>query len=219
VINPEGGGVVKTAPSSVRTRPRLADISMRKQLKDIANFRTGYQFRGRFEPDPKGAVSVVQIQNLDEDRRLSSKGLDRTGLVKSIDPYRVDLGDVLFLSRGHRLFGTPIDEPLADTIATNYFFILTPTTDEVRHKYLSWYLNQPLFQAELRPFVRGSHMPLVSKADLAGQWIEIPPLATQDAIIALDEFYRREQGIMVEIRKKRAELIQTVSINAARRKR
>ena len=35
--------------------------------------------------------------------------------------------------------------------------------------------------------------------------------------MGLDDLYRREQGIMGEIRKKRAELIQTVSIKAARR--
>jgi hypothetical protein len=190
---------------------------MRKQLHDVATLRAGYQFRGRFEPDPRGGVAVIQIKDFDVDARFCPQVLDRARLDGSIDAYRVDQGDVLFLSRGHRLFSTPIDHPLDNTIATNYFFVLTPKTQRVQYRYLAWYLNQPAFQADLRPFVRGSHMPLVSKSDLEAMWIDIPPLEVQDAIVALDELDRREQRLMGEIRRKRADLIRVVSMRAARR--
>jgi hypothetical protein len=192
---------------------------MRKQLGEVATLRAGYQFRERFDPDSRGNVAVVQIKDFDEDRRFRPQSLDRARLDKSTDPYRVDQGDVLFLSRGHRLFAAPIEHPLEDTIATNYFFVLTPKSQRVHYRYLAWYLNQPAFQAELRPFVRGSHMPLVSTSDLEAMWIDIPPLAVQDAIVALDELDRREQRLVGEIRRKRADLIQAVSMRAARRDR
>jgi Type I restriction modification DNA specificity domain len=190
---------------------------MRKQLSNIASFRTGFQFRGRFEPDPTGEIAVIQIKDIDEDRRFRLDKLDRVQMdSRTVDAYRVQQGDVLFLSRGHRLLCTPIDVVLRNTITTNYFFIITPKTEVVQYRYLAWYLNQPEFQAELRPFVRGSHMPLVSRTDLEGLWIEIPNLETQDFIVALDELYRQEQRLLGEVQKKRAKLIHAVSMNAAR---
>src|SRR5262249_42884475 len=127
----------------------------------------------------------------------------------------VGQGDVLFLARGHRLGAAAVNEPLTGTIATGYFFILRPSA-RVRPGYLAWAINQREFQEQMRPFVRGSHIPLITKGDFAELRVEVPPLEVQDRIVALDELHRRERHLVAQIQAKRDELIHVISQRAAK---
>jgi restriction endonuclease S subunit len=189
---------------------------MKVRLSDIAEIRSGYQFREKVEPDPRGWVPVIQIKDLTGDFRLRTDDLIRVSMERT-EPYLVDLGDVLFLARGHRLGAAAVNEPLAGTIATGYFFILRPSP-RVRPGYLAWAINQREFQDQMRPLIRGSHIPLITKGDFAGLRLELPPLNVQDKIVALDELHRKERQLVAEIQAKRAELIHTISQRAAKRR-
>ena len=201
---------------------------MKAKLKQIAEIRNGYQFRGKVESIdlkaehgaasrlPPGIVRVIQIKDIDDDWRLQANELVAVQLDRDSEKYLAQQGDVLFLGRGHRLFATTIAEPLCDTVATGYFFIVRLTTDNVRPRYLAWYINQPPFQAALRMFMKGTHQPLVSRRDIEDLQIEIPPLATQDAIVAMDDLRVREQHLLQAIRKKQSQLIQAISMRAVR---
>jgi len=188
------------------------------KLRDIAEIRSGYQFRGKIEPDPAGAYRVIQIKDIKDGQRLSTDDLVTVNINRAPEPYSVDLGDVLFLSRGQRLFATPITERLTDTIATYYFFILRPKTQQVRPRYLAWCINQVPVQAVLNTVKRGTHMPLVSRTDVEGIEVDLPPLATQDTIVKLAELARRESDLLAAIQRKRTELIEAICLNAARRR-
>lgn len=202
---------------------------MKAKLKKITDIRNGYQFRGRVEPLdlvtddgaagplPPGVVRVIQIKDIDDDRRLHAADLTPVRIDADPEMYEARQGDVLFLARGHRLFATAITEPVRDAVATGYFFILRPKTDKVRPEYLAWYINQPPFQAVLRTYMKGTHQPLVSRKDVEDLRVEIPPLETQDAITALDDLRVREQHLLATIRQKRSQLLLAISMKAARR--
>ena len=64
--------------------------------------------------------------------------------------------------------------------------------------------------------MKGTHQPLVSRRDIEDLQIEIPPLATQDAIVAMDDLRVREQHLLQAIRKKQSQLIQAISMRAVR---
>jgi hypothetical protein len=70
----------------------------------------------------------------------------------------------------------------------------------------------------MRPLVRGSHIPLITKGDFAGLRVELPPLEVQDKIVALYELHRLERQLVDEIEAKRAELIHAISHRAAKRR-
>jgi len=53
---------------------------MKKRLRDIVELRVGYLFRGRVKPDPEGKVRVVQIKDVDSERRIN---VSPTSLYKS----------------------------------------------------------------------------------------------------------------------------------------
>jgi len=188
---------------------------MKKRLKDIADIRTGYQFRGRVESNPDGAVKVIQIKDLADHQRIRTDDLVTVKLDRP-DQYLTQAGDVLFLSRGHRLFATSVFQAPPNTIATGYFFIMRPKGHVVLAPYLAWYLNQPVFQEALRPMVRGSHMPLVAKADFQELEIQIPPLEVQEKIVGFNDLMEEERRLVAQLHDKRAELLRALAEKSSR---
>ena len=188
---------------------------MRKPISDLAQVRSGYQFREKVEPDPNGEVSVIQIKDLTPDFCLSMDNLIRVSPPRSA-PYRVQQGDVLFLARGHRLGAVAIPEPVVDTIATGFFFILRPSP-LVRPGYLAWALNKAPFQSRMRPNVRGSHIPLITLGDFEKLEIDLPPLDLQEKIESLAALHRREMELSKAIESKRTHLIESICRMTARR--
>lgn len=188
---------------------------MKHRLSDIAEIRSGYQFREKVEHDPRGRVPVIQIKDVSSDFRLSTDDLIRVSMDK-IEPYLVHQGDVLFLARGHRLGAAAVTAPVAGTIATGYFFILRPS-DRVRPRFLAWAINQKEFQDRMRPLVRGSHIPLITKRDFEDLTLDVPPVDVQQRIEAIDELHRRERDLVGQIEQKRAELVHAICARAAKR--
>ena len=190
---------------------------MKRRIGDIADVRSGYQFREKVEHDPHGSVPVVQIKDLTSDFQLQTNDLIRVSMPKT-NPYRVEQGDVLFLARGHRLGATAVTEPLKETIATGYFFILQPSP-YIRPGYLAWAINQKGFQERMRPLVRGSHIPLITKTDFGGLTLDVPSLETQQLIESIDSLHRRENRLIRLIQEKQTQLIGAVCAKAATRGR
>ena len=188
---------------------------MKQRITDIADVRSGYQFREKVEHDPHGGVPVIQIKDVTGDFQLQTHDLIRVAMHKT-EPYRVQQGDVLFLARGHRLGAAAVTEPVEGTIATGYFFILHPS-DRILPGYLAWAINQKGFQERMRPLVRGSHMPLITKGEFEGLTLDVPPLETQRLIEAIDCLHRRETTLIQLIQQKRAQLIDAVCAKAATR--
>jgi hypothetical protein len=183
---------------------------MKKRLRNIADLRMGYQFRGKVKPDPAGTVRVVQIKDIDPDLRIRVADLTLVCIDRP-EPYRIQADDVLFLGRGHRLYAVLVPEVEPNTIATGYFFILRPNPRVVLPAYLAWSLNQPDFQESLRPFHRGSHVPMVSRTDVEELRIEAPPLDVQRRILALNDLCDRERCLCAAIVEKRRLLAGAVS--------
>lgn len=188
------------------------------RLKDIAEIRSGYQFRGKIKPDLAGDVRVIQIKDFDGDRQLQTDEVERIAFGRNSEAYRVEPGDVLFLARGHRLFAAAINEPPEDAIATGYFFIVRLKTDAARPNYVAWYINSRSTQKTINTLKRGSQMPLISRGDVETLHIELPPLDIQEKIVALADLARRERRLLAELDAKRTELIEGVCLHAAHRR-
>ncbi len=186
------------------------DGSLKKRIRDIAEIRTGFQFRGKVEAADDANVAVIQIKDIDDRLKVQVQDLLPVKL-DNPEPYRVTQGDVLFLSRGHRQYAASVSEPVRDTVATGYFFILHPDQDMIRSDFLAWSINQPEFQDSLRPFTRGSHMPLVSKSDFQDLTIGLPTLAVQDRILALQQLIDRERELTTILQLKRGKLVAAIS--------
>lgn len=183
---------------------------MKQQIKEIAALRSGYQFRGRVEPADDANVKVIQIKDIDD--RLNVRYSDLVSVhMDNPEPHILKSGDVLFLSRGHRLFATVISDAVPNIIATGYFYVLQPDVDRVRPAFLAWTINQPDFQESLKPCIGGTHMPLISKTNFQDLTISLPSLAVQDQILTLQQYVDHEQDLTTALLKKRGELAQAVA--------
>lgn len=186
---------------------------MRRRIADIAEVRAGYPFRGKVVADPAGNALVVQIRDLDDAGCIRIGHLVRVKAA-NLDSYRFRPGDVLFLARGERRFAMPIPEQTGDdVIAAGYFFVLRPRSG-VEAPYLIWAVNQPDFQEPMRAFVKGSTLPQITKADLLNLPIDVPPLATQRRIVAVNELMERERRLADELREKRSTMLRAVARTA-----
>jgi len=183
---------------------------MKKRIKDIADLRVGYQFRGKVKPDPAGNVRVIQVKDIDADLRIRVADLVSVSVDRP-ESYLAQQGDVLFLGRGHRLYAVVVPMIDASTIATGYFFILRPKDRLVLPEYLAWSMNQSDFQESIRPYVRGSHMPMISRTDVEDLRIPLPPLDVQRQILKLNELLGEERRLSAAIQDKRGLLVQALS--------
>lgn len=184
----------------------------------VESIDTGFQFRGRVEPDAKGNVAVLQVKDLkDGDRaraRARADELVNVRIEKDIGPYRVRPGDVLFLSRGHRLFAVAMVEVFGDIIVPNYFYILRPKPTVVP-SYLAWFINSAKAQAQLKLVHKGTHMPIVAKSDFSQLQIDLPPLDVQQAVVTVDDLARQEHRLLSELLDTRRKLIDHICARAA----
>ncbi len=179
------------------------------KVSELVSIRTGYQFRGRIHQDPQGTHRVIQIRDFDEDFQLDPSRMMRVTPAGDVTPHLALVGDVLFLSRGQRSFAWAVTEPLADSFVSGYFYILRRRKhNAICPGYLAWYINQGPFTERLRGVRKGSHMPLVAKADLAKIPVALPPIKVQEKILAVDRLHRRERRLVAKISAKQRLLVE-----------
>ena len=127
-------------------------------------------------------------------------------------------GDVLFLARGNRPVAAAVIESMEDAFLSSFFFLVRPNEKLVRPRYLAWSINVPL-RSQVAVLMQGSHVPQVSIADFGELMIDLPSLAVQDRIVALDELGRREKRLAEEVARRRAELVRLACVQASRQGR
>lgn len=190
---------------------------MKKKITEIADIQLGYQFRKKIEPAEDGTIRVIQIRDFDENHILNKENISRVRIDKPMEQYLIQKGDVLFLSRGHRNWATPIDDELQDTIAASHFFVIRMRNKAVMPEYLAWYINQLSAQEYLHSIARrGTHMPLVTLSAFKGLTIEVPDIATQQNIVELSRLIEKERILSIALQEKRNLFINAVCLNAAR---
>lgn len=190
-----------------------------KRLKDIADIQFGYQHRDRDRlsvKEAEGSHAIVQIKDISETGELLTDRFSRITPSGNPNRYLVSEGDVLFLSRGQRGFAIPVREPLKNTVASYYFYILRAQRDRVLPEYLAWFINQPTTQVTLESFQHGSLMKMVPKSAFEELEIYLPPLELQKTITQLDQLRQKEEQTMRCLAEARRRLVDGLTLHAAR---
>jgi hypothetical protein len=186
------------------------------KLADVARIDSGYHFRGRIENNPEGPVAVIQTKDFTDDLKLIPAELVRVTPETRLDPYTVESGDVLFLSRGQRPWAAAIGDLPMTCIVPSSFYILRVDSARILSGYLAWFLNQPKTLTALRSIMRGSNIPFISKTDLQEVPLLLPPLATQGRIVTLNQLGEREQNLVLKLAERKKTLIDAVCMQLAK---
>lgn len=190
---------------------------MQQKIKDIADIQLGYQFRKKIEPARDGTHQVIQIRDFDENQNLNQEDLCRVTIDQLSEKYLVHKNDILFLARGHRNYAIHVMDSMEGTIAASHFFILKIKTNNVIPEYLAWFINQTPAQEYLHNLARrGSHMPIIPKSVFENLKVHIPDIETQKRIVKLNTLIDKERTLLYNLREKRALLIRSLCLKAAK---
>jgi restriction endonuclease S subunit len=174
-------------------------------LSSLATIRSGFPFRERIEHNNAGDVRVLQIRDLRLKLALNAADLP---LIKSPKGRATLLqaGDIVIPARGehYQAVNFTLPEP---TLASSQLLTLRVTSDAVLSSYLCWALNQPKPQHTLRIESRGTNMPLLTRKSLGAVRIPLPPLATQQKIIDLQQLWEQEQQLTRQLLNNRERML------------
>jgi hypothetical protein len=162
--------------------------STKYKLREIAEIAIGYQHREKVSHVEHGSHRLIQGKDIVRSEELADDSDDQSGwrvLTQELDRvtpkgdasrYRIQPGDLLFVSRGTTNIAVPLVEPFIrpmpfdwDTLIPAYvFYILRPDRQRVLPEYLAWFINQPPSQAFLARHSRGTLVKLLPKGRVRG---------------------------------------------------
>lgn len=166
-----------------------------KRIEQCANVLPGFALKVRAEHEPEGAYFILMAKDLKETASISfseqETDLLRMNVNKNIDNYRLQKGDVVFISRGARNEAAVIAEIPPNTIASSTFYILRPKRGIVS-EYLAWCLNQLNTLGRLDQIRTGAGTPIIQRQNLKELTIPAPSMEEQRRIAAMAQVMNEE---------------------------
>ncbi|EFQ61222.1 hypothetical protein PFWH6_5037 [Pseudomonas fluorescens WH6] len=177
------------------------------KLSELADVRSGYTFRGALEHDPSGDVRVLQIKDLRQNAAIEPDTLTAVTWDARIAPPLLQPGDITVIARGDNNKAV-LYTGEQSVVATSQFFIVTAKRAEVLPAYLCWLINLPQSQRSLER--SGSAIQAIGKASLMDMQIPLPPLATQQKLIALQTVWDEEDELIERLQTNREQMLQGI---------
>ena len=156
---------------------------MTVRLRDIADIRSGYSFRGRVDNDPAGDLGVVSMRDIVPDQPIDPEQLvyiDSTSL-NDVEKYRLREGDVVFQSRGYHNRAAIVGRPL-NAIASLGLYNIRAKPERALGFFIAWFFNQPRTQNRIASLAQGTQIPFVTRAELALLSVPLPKMEVQKQI-------------------------------------
>lgn len=172
----------------------------RIRLGEVAELYLGYSFRSRLELDSGGKTLVVQMRDLTDRQDIDTESLARVREEGFADTHFLELGDLVFRSRGENntaaIAAAPFPGP---TVLASPLIKIRPKTELVLPRYLQWFINHPIAQAYIERHARGTSVRMVGKESLTALPLILPPLEEQKRIVEFDALALREEAILLRM--------------------
>ena len=183
-----------------------------KKLKEVADIRAGYPFRGKIKEIEDGEARVIQMRDADPEDGVRWSGLIATDLPGKKQPDWLKPGDLLFVARGYRHFALHLDEVPGPTVLSPHFFRLTVRENaEVLPGFLAWQMNQEPAQHYFRKSAEGTQVLNIRRQVLEDLPIVVPSRQKQETISRLNTTWRREQRVLKALADNRKRLLSTLA--------
>ncbi|MCB9971779.1 MAG: restriction endonuclease subunit S [Hyphomonas sp.] len=186
------------------------------RLDQVCEIQSGFTARGKLEESPSG-IPVLQLRDLNETTGWDSIIPCRFELDEVHARYFAGPGDVLFRSRGTNNTATAIPEDWQHLAAVVLPLILLKPNDIIRPAFLEWSINAPGAQRKLEKSIQGTALRMVPRNALAELQIDVPALATQDAILEAARLAARARELETNAANLRHALSDLILHDAAKR--
>ncbi len=192
------------------------------RIAECAEVLPGYALKVRAEHEPEGTFQIVMAKHLtsyttnrnvgdaeekggpsqrtmsclpyqyaeSQELRITPKG--------NVNKYRIQAGDVLFISRGVRNCAALVQSVPEKTIASGTLYILHPKAN-IEGSYLAWCLNQAPVQAQISQVRTGAGTPIVQRKVFTDITIPVPPIEEQRRLVELGTLMTREYQLRQQL--------------------
>lgn len=169
-------------------------------IKDLTELQSGFPFRGSIDEVPGGLIMAVQMKDVDPDTGIKWSGVIRTELPGRKSPDWLQQGDVLFVSRGTRFYSICLDVPPGQAVCSPHFFHLRIRQGvQAIPAFVSWQINQPPFQQQLKQAAEGSSQLSIRRPVMESLTIMLPSMADQRRIVSVVELAQRERQVLLQL--------------------
>jgi restriction endonuclease S subunit len=161
---------------------------MKTSIKDIADIQFGYYA----QPDDLGAIPYLQAKHFGE-YGLFLNQVD--SFIIGTDKVKENLlreGDILFTSKGFRVFAYMVDKNSINTIASSLFYIIRVDLHKILPQYLVSVLNTQKSIQYFKQLGAGSTIPSIRKSEVMDFSFNLIPIALQQKIVHLNELFLKE---------------------------
>ena len=154
-------------------------------LKEVAEVRAGYPFRGTVPAVDGGNALVIQMRDVSPGGEIGWEHLSRTDIDPGRDADGLRMGDVLFAARGGRNYAVCLKSVPSFTVCSQYFFVLRCKDDRILPEYLAWHINRAPSQRFLSTNAEGSDQLSIRRGVLEEMPIALPKLEWQAQLVDL----------------------------------
>ena len=148
----------------------------------------------------KGDVRVIQMKDLNDDSIDMKEVMRIEGSSDLREHHVLEVGDILFRSRGLATTARLLTEKTEPTIVAAPIFVIRAKTESISPRYLIWWINQPASQAYFRSRSDNSLIRMINKQTLGDLEVGLPSIETQEKIADFYDLTIREQALLDEIR-------------------
>lgn len=194
--------------------PKNKSLKARQyRLSGVVTIKAGYPFRGSLKEVIGGGVRVIQAKDISDLGELIPETAIETELTGKREADWLEQGDVLFISKGQRIFASYIEQDYPNYTCAPSLFILRPASKwqgKLNMQFITWQLNQGPAQTYFKKTAEGSTQINIRKQVLADLRIGVPSLAQQNLIAKLYQDSVAEQNAlqaMIDNRKQQNNLI------------
>jgi restriction endonuclease S subunit len=173
-------------------------------LREIAEVRMGYPFRGAIPEVVGGSVRVVQIRDICRAGLKNRDDLVATEVEGRKEPDWLLDQDVLFVARGASAYAALVTHPPARTVCSQHIYVIrVKEPARVLPAFLAWQLNQTSAQRYLHQSAEGSHQLSIRRTVLDLTEVRIPPIERQQVAVELERVADAERDAFHELIKNR----------------
>lgn len=185
-------------------------------LGDLAFISAGHPLRDAVDKLPSGAVTIVQIRDVDADSGVDWVGAAHICPPGKRSPDYLEPGDVIFTTRGVRNLAVAIENvPGPSICAPNLFVLRIKKSGMLLPEYLAWYMNQRPAQAYFQRSATGTNILNIRREVVEQIQIPLPSMARQHAIAGFERAARAERQVLRNLIKNRDQQMEALALALA----
>lgn len=192
---------------------------MKLKLMELATVQMGYSFRSRIEPAENGEIKVIQMKDLSSENTVNRQELIAVDVPNIQEHHLVQKGDLVFRSRGLDSTSAILTEDLGKAIvAAPLIKIRIKNNQIILPEYLNWFIAQKDSQIFFTSRAKGTTQQMISRQAVDDLEVNVPSIDRQKSIVELASLAIKEQYLLEQIAKRKAQYISEVLLKYAKGK-